>query len=218
MRKIAEAIFNARLFIMARRRMAVVAVLLSGCFMQSAFAYDSAKLEAALDTLSTETFPDWKEKANAGDSLAQNVLGMAYKYGRVTQPSHALSLHWFQKAAAQGDADAQFNLGRIYGKATGVYGKQRAALRDDVTAAYWYRKAAEQNYAPAQFNLAQMYAEGSPSFPLDLAQAFFWMQLTSAGGDQNASAQLKKYESELSAADRDRARILAAEWTQQHRQ
>jgi hypothetical protein len=66
------------------------------------------------------------------------------------------------------DPPMQFNLGRIYGKATGIYGKQRAAPQDDATAALWYRKAAEQNYAPAQFNLSEMYAEGSPHFPRDL--------------------------------------------------
>lgn len=46
----------------------------------STFAYGSAKLAAALESLSTETFPQWKEKAQAGDPLARNILGMAYKY------------------------------------------------------------------------------------------------------------------------------------------
>jgi len=195
------------------------AVLLASCLMQPALAYDSAKLAAALDLLSSATFPEWERQAYANNPMAQNVVGMAYKYGEVTPQNPALSLHWFLKAAQQGDADAQFNLGRIYGKATGpVYGKQRAAPRDDVTAADWYRKAAEQNYAPAQFNLGEMYAEGNPSFPRDLAQAFFWMQRALAEGDQNASAKLKKIESELNAADRDRVHHLATEWTQRHRQ
>ena len=61
------------------------------------------------------------------DPLAQNVMGMAYKYGIGTNQNHAMSLEWFRKAADQGDADAQFNLGRIYGKATGSYAKMRAA-------------------------------------------------------------------------------------------
>lgn len=39
----------------------------------------------------------------------------------MTQQSHALSLYWFQQAANQGGADAQFNLGRIYGKAIGWF-------------------------------------------------------------------------------------------------
>lgn len=196
-----------------------IAALLASSSLQPAFAYDSARLAAALDTLSEETLPDWETKARAGDPVAQNVVGMAYKYGEVAPQNAALSLQWFLKAAQQGDADAQFNLGRIYGKATGpVYGKERAAPRDDVTAAAWYRKAAEQNYAPAQFNLAQMYAEGSPSFARDQSQAFFWMQRASSGGDQNASAQVTKMESALSKADRERVQRYLAAWRIRHPQ
>lgn len=203
----------------AGRKALWAAALLTSCLLQPALAYDSAKLEAALDSLSSQTLPGWTKQAHAGDPVAQNVVGMAYKYGEVTPQNPALSLRWFLKAARQGDADAQFNLGRIYGKAAGrVYEKQRAAPRDDVTAAAWYRKAAEQNYAPAQFNLAQMHAEGSPAFPRDLAQAFFWMQRAAVQGDRNASAQLKKMESELSSTDREHAQLLAIQWTRRHRQ
>lgn len=119
-------------------RLAGTAVLLATCMLQTALAYDSKKLEAALDSLNAASFPAWKRRARAGDVVAQNVVGMAYKYGEVTTQNHSLSLRWFLKAARQGDADAQFNLGRIYGKATGsVYGKQRAAPRNDVAAAHW---------------------------------------------------------------------------------
>ena len=184
-------------------------MLLASCWIQPALAYDSAKLEAALESLSPATLPAWEKQAGAGDPVAQNVLGMAYKYGEVITQNPALSLQWFLKSAQQGDADAQFNLGRIYGKATGsVYAKQRAAPRDDGIAADWYRKAAKQNYAPAQFNLAEMYADSSPSFPRDVAQAFFWMQLAASGGGANALAQLEKIKKQLSAADAERARIF----------
>jgi len=162
--------------------------------------------------LTAQTFPDWEKQARAGNPVAQNVVGMAYKYGDVVPQNHALSLHWFEQAAQQGDADAQFNLGRIYGKTIGpVYGKQRSVPRDDVTAAFWYRKAAEQNYAPAQLNLGQMYAEGGPSFPRDLSQAYFWTRLGAVDGNQAAAAQLASYLSEMSLADKGRAQQLASE-------
>jgi TPR repeat protein len=199
----------------AGQKFLLAGALLSGCLMRPAFAYDSAKLAAALESLTPATFANWERRAHAGDALAQNVVGMAYKYGEVVSQNHAQSLAWFRKAAEQGDADAQFNLGRIYGKATGpVYGKQRAAPRDDVAAAYWYRKAAKQNYAPAQFNLAEMYAEGSPAFPRDLAHAYFWLQLAAGNGDPNASEQLKDVEGEISPAEKNRASHLAVEWKQ----
>lgn len=187
-------------FILWVGRTAGTALLLAGCVLTPALAYDSEKLGAALESLSSATFPAWKVRAEAGDPIAQNVVGMAYKYGRVTQQDHSSSLHWFLQAARQGDADAQFNLGRIYGKATGgVYGRQRAAPRDDVAAAHWYRSAAEQNYAPAQRNLADMYAEGSPSVPQDRAQALFWMRRAAAAGDPEASGLADSLESGMSA-------------------
>ncbi len=130
---------------------------------------------------------------------------------------HALSVHWFQQAALQGDADAQFNLGRIYGKATGpVYQNQRAAPRNDVIAASWYRKAAEQNYVPAQFNLGHMYAEGSQSFPQDFAQAYFWTHLAVTGSDRNAFVPSKNIENLMSTTDKYHAEQLASEWKQRH--
>lgn len=95
------------------------AAFLAGCWLPPAYAYDSAKLAAALDSSSPQTFPDWEKQARTGNAVAQNVVGMACKYGEVVPQNHVLSLHWFQKAARQADADAQFNLGRIYGKASG---------------------------------------------------------------------------------------------------
>ena len=184
-------------------------VLVAGCHVSSAFAYDSAKLEAALESLSAESFPQWEAKARRGDAVAQDVVGMAYKYGDVTPQDHLKSLHFFTKAAEHGDADAQFNLGRIYGKATGfVYEKQRAASRDDVLAAKWYRKAAEQGYAPAQLNLATMYLEGSPMLPVDRAQGYFWLQRASAAGDQSARSQLEMLSLSLTQSEKHRLALL----------
>jgi TPR repeat protein len=81
-------------------------VLLASCLLQSAIAYDSAKLGEALDSLTPATFGKWEKQAQAGDALAQNVVGMAYKYGEVVPQNPGLSLAWFRKAAEQGDADA----------------------------------------------------------------------------------------------------------------
>ncbi|WP_406569303.1 tetratricopeptide repeat protein, partial [Aeromonas veronii] len=61
---------------------------------------------------------------------------------------------WYRKAAEQGDAMAQFNLGAMYEQGKGV-------AQDDKQAVAWYRKAAEQGYAMAQSNLGGMYNTGS---------------------------------------------------------
>ena len=65
--------------------------------------------------------------------------------------------------AAQGDAEAQFNIGVMYAEGRGV-------PRDDAEAVRWYRLAAEQGHAYAQFNLGVMYAYGE-GVPQDDVQA-----------------------------------------------
>jgi len=56
-------------------------------------------------------------------------------------------------AAAQGNADAQCNLGLMY--ATG-----RGVSQDDQEALKWYRLAEEQGQPRAQYNLGMMYENG----------------------------------------------------------
>ena len=55
--------------------------------------------------------------------------------------------------AENGNADEQFNLGRMY--ATG-----RGAPRDDNLAIEWYRKAVKRGHPNALYNLGRMYEEG----------------------------------------------------------
>ena len=59
-----------------------------------------------------------------------------------------------QKAAEQGDADAQLLLGVMYNTGSGV-------AQDYKQAVAWYRKAAEQGYATAQSNLGGECCTGS---------------------------------------------------------
>ncbi len=74
--------------------------------------------------------------------------------------------------AEQGDADAQFNLGIMYGDGRGV-------AQDYAEALQWYRKAAEQGYAKAQNNLGFMYSNGQ-GVPQDYAQAHMWYNLAAS--------------------------------------
>ena len=60
---------------------------------------------------------------------------------------------WYRKAAEQGNAGAQLNLGVMYGKGHRV-------RQDYVQAVQWFRKAAEQGDAKAQLNLGVMYDNG----------------------------------------------------------
>ena len=59
-------------------------------------------------------------------------------------------MEWYQKAAEQGYARAQNNLGLCYKNGDGVE-------KDIKKAVEWYRKAAEQGDMYAQFNIAEIY-------------------------------------------------------------
>lgn len=61
-------------------------------------------------------------------------------------------------AAEQGDAEAQFELGRRYDKADGVPDNDEEAVR-------WYRLAAEQGLARAETSLGLMLYFGKPGGP-----------------------------------------------------
>ena len=124
-------------------------------------AYDFSKLGAAIETLAPETVDGWEKKARAGDAMAQNIMGLAYKCGMGVKQDHAASIQWFRRAAEQGEADAQFNLGRLYAsEVDGMYKKGRAAPADDAQAFKWYRLSAEQGHTQAQVRLAQLFAKG----------------------------------------------------------
>ena len=58
-----------------------------------------------------------------------------------------------RKAADQGVASAQYNLGGMYYRGEGV-------AQDYTQALFWYRKAADQGDAYAQYNLGGMYDRG----------------------------------------------------------
>jgi len=85
-----------------------------------------------------------------------NEAGMHHEF--------AVAYECFQKAAKQGYAPAQFNLGFCYEKGQGV-------PRNFTKAIEYYQKAAEQNYAPAQCNLGWCYESGNGVTP-DINKAF----------------------------------------------
>lgn len=75
----------------------------------------------------------------------------------------------WQALAAQGNGQAQFNLGLAYHGGVGVE-------RDETIALTWYRKAAESGYDKAQAYLAVAYEEGWFGLPQDHEKANYWRQ------------------------------------------
>lgn len=86
--------------------------------------------------------------------------------------------------AEQGDARAQYKLGRKYKLGSGVNKDYSEAVR-------WFQKAAEQDYADAQFELGVMYEYGY-GVGKDLSMARYWYQKAAGQGDKDAQEALAK--------------------------
>jgi TPR repeat protein len=67
---------------------------------------------------------------------------LIYEKGQGVAQDNSLAFSWYSKAAAQGDAQAQYNLGVMYEKGVGV-------AKDSKQAATFYREAAKQGLAAA---------------------------------------------------------------------
>ena len=79
------------------------------------------------------------------------------------QSNYTEAAKWFRKAAEQGHAGAQYNLGLCYANGEGV-------PQNYAEAAKWWRKAAEQDVAEAQYNLGGCYENGQ-GVPQNYAEA-----------------------------------------------
>jgi len=112
------------------------------------------------------------------DVRLNHQLGRAY----VAAKNYQAAVEHYRKAAEQGYAPAQVNLGLRYQDGRGVSQDYREAL-------VWYRKAAEQGYAPAQVNLGKMYENGQ-GVSKDETQAVAWYRKAAEQGYAIAQANL----------------------------
>ncbi len=91
---------------------------------------------------------------------------------------YATAYREFLPLAEQGNAGAQYYLGRMYYVPEGV-------SRDVTESIRWYRLAAEQGYSSAQYNLGEMYYYGK-GVPQDYVQAYAWFNVLGAQEDEGA--------------------------------
>ncbi len=134
----------------------------------------------------------------------------AYKNG-----DYETALRESRPIAEQGNARAQFTLGRMYEQGFGVpqdyhealkwytlsaeqshptaqnnlgrmYYKGWGVLKDYQEAVKWYTLSAEQGISLAQFNLGTMYHNGH-SVPKDYVLAYMWYNLAASNGVSNGA-------------------------------
>ena len=113
------------------------------------------------------------------------------------------AVKWYRKAAEQGDAEAQFNLGAMYYQGHGV-------PEDYPEAVKWYRAAAEKGVDKAQAVLGLMYYFGR-GVPEDYVKAYAWMNLAAAQGDEDAVKSKAQIREKMTRAQVSEGQKLAGD-------
>ncbi|WP_193336973.1 peptidoglycan-binding protein [Devosia beringensis] len=110
-----------------------------------------------------------------------------------------------RRAAANGDAKAQFEVAAIFGEG-------RAVEQDYAEAAIWYERSAAQGFVPAQYRLGNLYETGT-GVDKDLAIAKLWYQRAAEASNRMAMHNLAA----LYAGGQlgEQAFETAAEWFEQ---
>ena len=109
----------------------------------------------------------------------------------------------YRKAAEQGKASAQNNLGLCYYKGQGV-------AQDYEEAVKWYCKAAEQGDAAAQCNLG-ICCEFGRGVPKDFVQAYKWYNLAANAGGK-VWGEMRILEASMRPEQISEALRLSREW------
>ncbi len=122
---------------------------------------------------------------------------------------YATAVREWRPLAEQGVADAQYNLGVMYGEGLGV-------PQDYAKAVGWWRKAAEQGHATSQYNLGVAYHNGE-GVPQNYAQAHMWHNLAASrfppGEDRDKVVKNRDHVAKkMTPAQISEAQKLAREW------
>jgi TPR repeat protein len=169
--------------------------------------------------LSEKPVQEVLDLATQGDAQAQYITGWRYHHGGDgLTVDYQRAIEWYRKAAEQGYAMAQNQLGLFYNEGLGVEKDPRMALhwyrkaadqdhktsmanignayyegngvtQDYKEAARWYRKAAEFGFAPAQRLLGEMHFEGK-GIPQSDAEGLKWLKKAAENGDKAAQYKL----------------------------
>jgi uncharacterized protein len=154
-----------------------------------------------------------EQLAKEGNPKAQNQLGTYYFVRSLAggTDDYALAVSWFEKAAAQGEANALFNLGVCHERGLGVkvdmkkaldYYRQAADLglekaqlncaltlqemRGNAEAVKYFTMAANQGNVVCQRELGQMLIKGS-NIDQDVEQGLHYLRKAASSGDAQAA-------------------------------
>ena len=131
--------------------------------------------------------------AEQGCPDAQDAIGhLALEYE--TEDAFKVARYWSEKAAEQGNADAQMRLGTIFHEGLGV-------PQDPKLATWWWSQAAQQGHAGAQAMLGTAYHLGI-GVPVDLQNASRWLAVSAYQGNPIAKIYLPRVIADLTPEEK----------------
>ena len=129
--------------------------------------------------------------AEAGNAVAQTVMGAMYLSGHGVVRDQARALDWFRRAADQGHIGAQFKLGELYATGEGI-------TQSDVQAERWFERAASNGHPDAQYLLGQRHELSGDA---GREAALDWYRKAAAQGHTLARQQLVRLKTGAPRAD-----------------
>lgn len=115
--------------------------------------------------------PQLLQKAEAGDAEAQLELGDIYHDGFEGKgPKYVEAAYWYRKAADQGNARAQYAIGRAHDRGLGVTLDRQEAIK-------WYQRSAKQSDKEAILALGEVFDSGSLARQLAIERPNHWEYL-----------------------------------------
>ncbi|NOR65247.1 MAG: AAA family ATPase [Candidatus Scalindua sp.] len=124
-------------------------------------------------------FGPLKPASGHAETVAEKYTKGSSFYGQEEYKEAAV---WYRKAAEQGHAQAQSNLGIMYSQGQGVEKDYNEAVK-------WCRKAAEQGNEQAQGMLGVMYSKGH-GVEKDYNEAVKWCRKAADQGNEQAQSML----------------------------
>jgi localization factor PodJL len=177
------------------------------------------------------------QAAKDGDAKAQFEVGR--RLGDSTENA-AAAFAWMNAAAAQGFAPAQYRVGNMYEKGTGVERSaadaklwyQMAAESGNASAMHnlavlfatgfdgtadaesamrWFKQAADLGVADSQFNLGILYGKGQ-GVEQNLEEAYKWFSIVAKSGDTEAARKRDEVAARLRPEQLDAAKAAVDSW------
>lgn len=155
--------------------LSILSTVWSSDFNHAVEDYEEGMYESALRT--------FYSLAQNDDDKAQYNLALMHANGLGTQIDNKNAKKWYEKAARQGNASAQYNLAQLY---TTLKNSDEQAY---VKAKYWYEKAIAGGIDDAYNNLASLYMQGLGT-KQDKNKAFELFKMGAKKGDSTAQVNV----------------------------